>query len=91
MLTSIEVLSKLHITKFPFFFSIFTNILHYFIFLYKVQLPSPPVFIVATGLYDVDYRIVIACRNGNIYTIKSGELMGAVIELDSQPCGIFTS
>lgn len=28
----------------------------------KVQLPSIPVFIVATGLYDVDYRIVIACR-----------------------------
>ena len=29
----------------------------------KVQLPSIPAFIVATGLYDVDYRIVVACRS----------------------------
>jgi Bardet-Biedl syndrome 1 protein len=36
----------------------------------QVELPSVPVFICATGLYDVDYRIVVACRNGNIYTIK---------------------
>lgn len=35
-----------------------------------VELPSVPVFICATGLYDVDYRIVIACRNGKVYTIK---------------------
>uniref|UniRef100_A0A7S1IQI7 Bardet-Biedl syndrome 1 N-terminal domain-containing protein n=1 Tax=Eutreptiella gymnastica TaxID=73025 RepID=A0A7S1IQI7_9EUGL len=54
----------------------------------KVSLPSIPAFIVATGLYDVDYRIVVACRNGNIYTVRDGELTGVVIELESQPCGL---
>jgi Bardet-Biedl syndrome 1 protein len=54
----------------------------------KVQLPSIPAFIVATGLYDVDYRIVVACRNGNVYTVRDGELTGIVIELESQPCGL---
>ena len=41
-----------------------------------------------TGLLDVDYRIVVACRNGHIHTIKNGELSGLVIELESQPCGL---
>ena len=54
----------------------------------KVQLQSPPVFLCATGLYNVDYRIVIACRNGNINTIKNGESLGVAIELESQPCGM---
>jgi len=54
----------------------------------KVQLPSIPVFVVATGLYDVDYRIVVACRNGHIYTVRDGNLTGIIIELESQPCGL---
>eukprot|EP00756_Hemistasia_phaeocysticola_P002698 Hpha_TRINITY_DN11831_c1_g1::TRINITY_DN11831_c1_g1_i1::g.2138::m.2138/K16746/BBS1; Bardet-Biedl syndrome 1 protein len=54
----------------------------------KVQLASTPVFICSSGLYDVDYRLVVACRNGAIYTIKNGELLGSVIELESQPCGM---
>ena len=40
------------------------------------------------GLYSVDYRIVCACRNGNVYSIKNGELSGSVIELESMPCGL---
>ena len=54
----------------------------------KVQLPAPPVFICTTGLYDVDYRIVIACRNGSISTIKNGEPLSVAIELESQICGM---
>ena len=38
-----------------------------------------------TGKYDVDYRIVIACRDGRVYTIKNGEVTGTVIELESAP------
>ena len=45
-----------------------------------------------TGLYKVDYRIVVACRDGNIYTIKGGAkpatVLGTVIELESQPCAV---
>jgi Bardet-Biedl syndrome 1 protein len=54
----------------------------------KVQLPSVPVFIAITGIYEVEYRIVVACRNGNIYTIKKGKVIGTVIELETQPCGL---
>ena len=36
----------------------------------QVSIPSTAAFIETTGLYDVNYRIVIACRNGRIYTIK---------------------
>lgn len=54
----------------------------------KFQLPSTPAFVASTGLLDVDYRIVVACRNGHIYTIKNDELSGLVIELESQPCGL---
>ena len=54
----------------------------------KFQLSSPPVFVASTGLLDVDYRIIVACRNGHIYTIKNNEVSGLVIELESQPCGL---
>eukprot|EP00002_Diphylleia_rotans_P010307 TRINITY_DN2075_c0_g1_i3.p1 TRINITY_DN2075_c0_g1~~TRINITY_DN2075_c0_g1_i3.p1 ORF type:complete len:559 (+),score=112.06 TRINITY_DN2075_c0_g1_i3:50-1726(+) len=56
--------------------------------LHKVTLRGVPAFIGITGLYDVDYRIVVACRDGNLYTIKSGELMSVVIQLEAQPCGL---
>lgn len=54
----------------------------------KFQLSSPPVFVASTGLLDVDYRIVAACRDGHIYTVKNNEVSGLVIELESQPCGL---
>ena len=34
------------------------------------KLSGVPVYMAVTGLYDVDYRIVVACRDGNVYTIK---------------------
>ena len=42
-----------------------------------MKLPAVPVFITVTGLLDVDYRIVVAARDGNLYTMKNGELTGA--------------
>jgi Bardet-Biedl syndrome 1 protein len=39
-------------------------------------------------LFDVQYRLVVACRNGNIYQIKKGKVQGTVIELETQPCGL---
>lgn len=41
-----------------------------------------------SGVYDVEYRIVVSCRNGNIYSIKKGKVIGTVIELETQPCGL---
>lgn len=56
----------------------------------KISVPSVPVLLSVTGLYDVEYRIVVACRNGNLYQIKKGKLVATVIELESQPCGLVT-
>lgn len=54
----------------------------------SINLPSVPVYMAIVGTYEVEYRIVVACRNGNLYTIKKGKLMGHVFELESQPCGL---
>lgn len=53
-----------------------------------VSLPSVPAFIATTGSYAVDYRIVVACRDGKIYSVKKGRVMGHVIELEAQACGL---
>jgi Bardet-Biedl syndrome 1 protein len=54
----------------------------------KVQLPSTPFLLCATGLLDVEYRILVACRNSSIYTIKNGELLGTIIDVESYPCAM---
>ena len=54
----------------------------------KVQLPSAPVFMAVTGLHSVESRIVCACRDGHVYTIKNGALSGVPIELESLPSGL---
>lgn len=54
----------------------------------KISLPSVPVFMAVSGTYEVEYRIVVSCRNGNVYTIKKGKVIGTVIELETQPCGL---
>merc|ERR1711865_1178841 len=54
----------------------------------KVEVDAVPSFISVLGLYDVEYRITVACRNGNIYTIKNGQVLSTVIELETQPVGL---
>eukprot|EP00947_MAST-08B_sp_MAST-8B-sp1_P003262 g3262.t1 len=56
--------------------------------LQRCTLRGVPVMMAITGLYDVDFRIVVAGRDGNIYTIKNGEVMGTVIQLETQICGL---
>ena len=57
----------------------------------NATLPSTPSMMAVTGLYDIEWRIVVACRDGKVYTIKSGEtkgkavVQGTVIELETQP------
>jgi len=54
----------------------------------KVELDAVPTFISVLGLYEVEYRITVACRDGNIYTIKNGQMLSTVIELETQPVGL---
>jgi Bardet-Biedl syndrome 1 protein len=54
-----------------------------------MECPHIPVFINAGGLYDVEYRILAACRDGTIYVFKRGfKTPKATIALSSQIVGI---
>ncbi|ELT99525.1 hypothetical protein CAPTEDRAFT_108485, partial [Capitella teleta] len=60
-----------------------------FTVLATMDLPSVPVFMSVSGLFDVEFRIVVACRNGGIYNFKRGVKEGkTVFELNSQPVGL---
>ncbi|XP_013391721.1 Bardet-Biedl syndrome 1 protein homolog [Lingula anatina] len=60
-----------------------------FTVLSTMNLPSVPVFLNVSGLYDVEFRIIVACRNGNIYMLKRGTKNArSCIELNSQPVGL---
>eukprot|EP00752_Nemacystus_decipiens_P018752 g16813.t1 len=60
------------------------------------QLPrgAVPAFLAVGGLFDADWRLTVACRNGQIHTIKNGEVArtavvtGTVISLEATPCGL---
>lgn len=41
-----------------------------FIILAKMSVPSPPTMMDVSGQFDVEYRITVACRNGNIYILR---------------------
>ncbi|KTF85756.1 hypothetical protein cypCar_00005739 [Cyprinus carpio] len=41
-----------------------------FTILYKMSLPSTPNLMDVTGQFDVEFRITVACRNGNIYILR---------------------
>ncbi|GAB6030980.1 Bardet-Biedl syndrome 1 protein [Chamberlinius hualienensis] len=43
-----------------------------FTILASATIPSVPVFFTTMGLFDVEYRITVACRDGCIYTLKRG-------------------
>lgn len=60
-----------------------------FTVLASVQLPSIPVFVEVNGLFDVEYRLVVSCRDAHIYTIKRGFKTGRLcVQLSSQPVGL---
>jgi len=51
--------------------------------------PSIPVFINASGIYDVEFRIIAGCRDGSLYTFKRGfKTPKAAIPLTSQIVGL---
>lgn len=54
----------------------------------QVKVPGIPVEIVPWGLFDVECRLILTTRSGSVYTIKNGELLKTVIELEATPCGL---
>ena len=54
-----------------------------------MECPHIPVYLSGSGLYDVEYRIIAACRDGALYTFKRGfKSPKASIPLSSQIVGI---
>lgn len=56
----------------------------------SLTVPSVPVFLAAAGLIDVEYRLIICCRDAKIYTAKRSmtNVEKPTIELPSQAVGI---
>ena len=51
----------------------------------RCTLPSVPQMIAVVGLKDVNYRVIVGCRDGNIYQVKNGQILGRKLELESGP------
>uniref|UniRef100_A0A3B4UMK2 BBSome complex member BBS1 n=1 Tax=Seriola dumerili TaxID=41447 RepID=A0A3B4UMK2_SERDU len=60
-----------------------------FIILSKMSLPAAPTMMDVTGQFDVEFRITVACRNGNIYILRrESDKPKYCIELTSHPVGL---
>ncbi|KAM3592354.1 uncharacterized protein V6R79_017100 [Siganus canaliculatus] len=60
-----------------------------FIILSKMALPAAPTMMDVTGQFDVEFRITVACRNGNIYILRrDSDKPKYCIELPSHPVGL---
>ncbi|KAJ7996328.1 hypothetical protein DPEC_G00235950 [Dallia pectoralis] len=60
-----------------------------FTVLSKMSLPSAPTQMDVTGQFDVEFRITVACRNGNIYVLRrESPKPKYCIELSSHPVGL---
>lgn len=53
----------------------------------SITLRSEPMCMAITGSKEVEYRIVVACRDNRIYSIRNGDLVRNCIEMDSPICG----
>lgn len=62
----------------------------------RVALPATPALLRCSGSFDVDWRIVIACRDARVYTVGPGERRGTAVlrrpylELEAPVCGLVT-
>ena len=48
-------------------------------YLCKVQLPSAPALLSVSGLFDVEWRISVLCRDGRMYSVKNGDVRGTAV------------
>ncbi|XP_067400215.1 Bardet-Biedl syndrome 1 protein isoform X2 [Emydura macquarii macquarii] len=60
-----------------------------FTILAKMTLPRVPAFLDVMGQFDVEYRVTVACRDGNIYILRrESKRPKYCIELRAQPVGL---
>lgn len=53
-----------------------------------IALPSVPTHLAVHGLFNVEYRVNVACRDGVVYAVKDKQLMATKIECGSLVCGL---
>ena len=49
----------------------------------KVELPSVPTMMTISGVFDVEWRISVVCRDGKLYSIKNGDVRGSAVLVGS--------
>ena len=55
----------------------------------RIHLPSVPVLFFISGVFDVDFKITVSCRDGNIYLVRRGSKAAKVcIQTGSHAVGI---
>lgn len=54
----------------------------------EIVVPSIPVQILCEGQFTVDYRLFVSCRDGRVYTIRSGRVVEPTYTLESKPIGL---
>jgi len=47
-----------------------------------------PAFIQCQGLFDVEYKIFVACRDGQVIVIRNGEVTDQVFRIEGRPLGM---
>ena len=52
------------------------------------SLSSTPSMMAVEGQLDIDYRVMVACRDGLLYSIKKGKLLGSVLQMESLITGL---
>ena len=56
-----------------------------FTVLANMTLPAVPVLLHVSGLYDVEFRVIVACRDGSVYILRRGNNNGKLLfSLNSQ-------
>jgi len=53
-----------------------------------IKVPGVPAFVVCTGQYCVEYKVLVATREAKIFTVKNGSLVPGSIELETPPTGL---
>ena len=49
----------------------------------QFNLPHVPHCLAVDGQLDIEYRIVVGCREGHVYSIKKGKLLGVLVQQEA--------
>lgn len=53
-----------------------------------IQLKSVPVQIDASGQFDIESKLYVACRDGKVYVIRNCQIQDVTYSIESKPVGM---